>query len=239
MEEEFLEDQQPRQRYISGLVTVLLVLTVALCLYMVVQVLSKGYASIGGVMMFRVVTGSMEPTIPTGALMMARQVDIHSIVENDIICFRSQETQIWGKIVTHRVVEVLQSGEGRLLLETRGDANLVSDVYYVTSDNFVGKVIWYTGEGNMLASVFSFFTNKIGFLACIVFPCLLLAALILKDCVKNIRGELAEALRELEEPEQTDPMLSMTPEEYEEMYQRIRAELIKELMEGAQVSQTE
>lgn len=91
----------------------------------------------------------------------------------------------------------------------------------------------------MLASVFSFFTNKIGFLACIVFPCLLLAALILKDCVKNIRGELAAALRELEEPEQTDPMLSMTPEEYEEMYQRIRAELIKELMEGAQVSQTE
>ena len=61
------------------LVTLLLVLAVALCLYTVVQVLSHGYVNMGGFMMFRVVTGSMEPTIPVGALLVTQQVDIESI----------------------------------------------------------------------------------------------------------------------------------------------------------------
>ena len=63
MDDEELEET-PLQRRIGFVVTVLLVLAVALCLYVVVQVLSNGYANIGGFMMFRVVTGSMEPEIP-------------------------------------------------------------------------------------------------------------------------------------------------------------------------------
>ena len=90
---------------------------------------------------------------------------------------------------------------------------------------------------------FSFFTNKIGFLGCIVFPCLLLAGLILKDCVGNIRHELSRALEELENPAQeqpdwmNDPLCGMTQEEYNEMYERIRAELMEELMHCVQISE--
>ena len=94
------------QRRISTLVTILLILAVLLCLYVVIQVLSNGYVNFGGFMMFRVVTGSMEPTIPVGALLVTRQVDIETIRLEDIICFRTQETEIWGKIVTHRVVGI-------------------------------------------------------------------------------------------------------------------------------------
>ena len=76
-------------RQINVLVTVLLILAVLLCLYVVIQVLSNGYVSFGGFMMFRVVTGSMEPTIPVGALLVTRQVDIKTIQLDDIICFRT------------------------------------------------------------------------------------------------------------------------------------------------------
>ncbi|MDO4651148.1 MAG: S26 family signal peptidase [Eubacteriales bacterium] len=101
------ESRQGRlQRQMSLLVTVLLVLAVALCLYTAVQVLSNGYVNLGGFMMFRVVTGSMEPTIPVGALLVTQQVDIESIRMDDIICFRTQVSEIWGKIVTHRVVGI-------------------------------------------------------------------------------------------------------------------------------------
>lgn len=221
------------QQRMSMLVTILLVLAVALCFYSAVQVLSNGYVNLGGFMLFRVVTGSMEPTIPVGGLLITRQVEIESIQVNDIICFRTQVSEIWGKIVTHRVVGIEQTQFGSLLLETKGDANLVADGYYVDRTNFVGKVVWHTKNGSVLAGVLSLFTSKIGFLGCIVFPCLLLAALILKDSVISIRKDLQMLMEETagqKEPWEDDPLCGMTQEEYNEMYERIRAELMEELM---------
>lgn len=234
--------QSPVQRLISAFVTVLLVLSVLLCLYVAIQVLSNGYVNMGGYMMFRVVTGSMEPTIPTGALMISHETDIETIQVGDIICFQTQEAEIWGKIITHRVVEVLKGADGDVLLRTQGDANLVADGYFVTRGNMIGKVIWHTGDGSVLALIFSVFTNKVGFLGCVVFPCLLLAGLILKECVGNIHHELQNAVEELESVEedwQNDPLCGMTQQEYDKMYERIRAELIEELKRSAEKSKTE
>ena len=234
--------QSPVQRWISALVTVLLVLSVLLCLYVAIQVVSKGFVNVGGFMMFRVVTGSMEPTIPTGALLISRQVDIASIQVGDIVCFRTQEAEIWGSVITHRVVEIMQGADGSVLLMTQGDANLVADGYFVHSGNLIGKVIWHTGDGSMLALVFSVFTNKVGFLGCVVFPCLLLAGLILKECVGNINHELKNAVEELEACEEdweNDPLCGMSQEEYEQMCERIRTELIEELKQSAEKSKPE
>lgn len=244
MEELEESNESVLHRRISILVTILLILAVLLCMYVVVQVMSNGYVNIGGFIMFRVVTGSMEPTIPVGALLMTRQVDISSVQMDDIICFRTQEAAIWGKIVTHRVVGVGTGLRGGVLLQTKGDANLVADGYLVTSDNFIGKVIWHTGDGSIMANILSLFTNKIGFLGCIVFPCLVLAGLILRECVSNIRTELQAALEEMERLErqanwENDPLCGMTQEEYNEMYERIRAELIEELMHCAEILEEE
>lgn len=238
---EILEDHnnEKLQQRIHFLVTILLILAVALCFYTAIQVLSRGYVNLGGFMMFRVVTGSMEPTIPVGALLLTREVDIESIQLQDVICFRTQESEIWGKIVTHRVVQVLESEYGGRLLMTKGDANLIADGYLVDRMNFVGKVVWHTGDGSVLANVLSLFTSKIGFLGCIVFPALLLAALILKDSVDNIRQELAMVM-EMERRQKSlswedDPLCGMTQEEYNEMYERIRAEIMEELMQIVEI----
>lgn len=238
---EDLEIQEsPLRRRINVLITVLLILAVLLCLFVVIQVLGKGYVNIAGYSLFRVVTGSMEPTIPVGSLLISKQVEMDAVQVRDIICFRAQDSAILGKMMTHRVVDVLNGADGSVMFETRGDANLASDGYLVTQTNFVGKVIWYTGANSVLSEVFSFFTNKVGFLACIVFPCLLLAGLILKDCVKNIKNELQETLDHLEnEPEESAAPLELTEEERNEMYERIRAELIEELKRSAEDTKTE
>lgn len=232
----------PQRRWLSVLVTVMLILAVALCLYVAIQVVSNGYTSVGGYMMFRVVTGSMEPTIPTGALLISEETDVSAIQMGDIICFRTQEALISGRIVTHRVVEIMTGVDGTILLRTQGDANLVADSYFVEQDNFIGKVIWYTGEGSTLASIFSFFTNGIGFLSCIVLPCLLLAGLILRECMGNIRREMENTLQELENKatlEEIDPLCGMTQEEYKQLYEKISAELMEELMAVAETEKTE
>lgn len=227
------------QRATSILVTILLIMAVLICLYTVVQVLSNGYVNICGYMMFRVVTGSMEPTIDVGALLLTREIDITDVKVNDIVCFQTQESAIFGEIVTHRVVNRINMADGGVLLETKGDANPVSDGYYVAKDNFLGKVVWYTGDDSMLASIFAFFTNKVGFLAVIVFPCLLIVSFILKDCVKNIRSELEVVKGELDksgnEDWKTDPMCGMSNEEYVQMCDRIRKELLEELTHSAEV----
>lgn len=220
--------EHPAKRAINLLITLLLIFAVMLCVYVVAQVMSRGYANIAGYSMFRVVTGSMEPTMSVGSLLLTKQVPIESVQVGDIVCFRAQESAIFGQMMTHRVVDIFTALDGSLLLETKGDANLVADGYFVNQSNFVGLVTWYTGDGSVLSSVFSFFTNKIGFLACIVIPCLLIASLILHNCVKNIRSAMNEAVEALEE--EPDSALKITKEEYEEMYARIRAELLKELM---------
>lgn len=222
------------QKWMGGLVTAGLVLVVVLCLYVVIQVLSHGYANLGGFMMFRVVTGSMEPEIPTGALLIAREVPIETIQLGDIVCFRTQLSDIWGKIVTHRVVGIMENPAGSLLLETKGDANLASDIFFVDQGNFVGKVVWYTGSKSLFAGMMSLFTNKIGFLGFIVIPVLLISTLILKDSVASIRRDMYVLLEESRRQQQVpsledDPMCGMTEDEYREMYERIRTELMEEL----------
>ena len=238
MEQKDTEKGTALQRTASLLVTALLIMSVVLCLFVTVQVLSDGYVNIGGFMTFRVVTGSMEPTIHVGALMLTHETDISEIEKNDIVCFRSQDSQIWGSIVTHRVVDVMELEDGSILLETKGDANTVADGYYVKESNLVGKVIWYTGDDSTLASIFSFFTSEVGFLACIVFPGLLLMGLIFKDSVGNIRAELDQLLKEAEAREEkeraADPLASMNQDEYNQMYERIRTELMEELMHVAE-----
>ncbi len=230
----------PVRRRINALITVFLILAVLVCLFVMVQVLSKGYANIAGFSLFRVVTGSMEPEIPVGSLLVCKQVEMDQVQLRDVICFRAQDSAIFGKMMTHRVVDILNGADGSILFETRGDANLASDGYLVTQTNFVGKVIWYTGANSMLSEVFSFFTNKVGFLACIVFPCLLLAGLILKDSVKNIKNELQNALEDLErKPEQEETLLELTEQERSEMYERIRAELLEELKQSAENTKAE
>ena len=63
-----------RRKFWRGFSTVCLILAMALCVVVVSQVLSQGYVSIGGYSMFRVVTPSMEPTLPVGALLLSEEV---------------------------------------------------------------------------------------------------------------------------------------------------------------------
>ncbi len=217
-----------RGKIAASVATVLLVAAAAICITVIAQVLSRGYASIGGYSTFRVVTGSMEPAVPVGTLLVAKRTDVEMVKEQDIICFRSKEPGILGEIITHRVVGVLQDENGNIFLRTKGDANLTEDGYYVTQDNLVGKVIWHTGDGSTMAAIFSIFTNKMGFLCIIVIPVLLVAALILRENIKSIRKELDKATRKLDENQEACTSV-ISEEEYTEMYERIKAELLEEL----------
>ena len=159
----------------QAVVTAILIAAVIFCIVVISQVMSRGYVTIAGRSLFRVVTGSMEPTIPTGSLLISKNIEIEEIERGDIICFRSKESNMLGQVITHRVIDIVHSGDGNLYLETCGDANPTADGYYVTDANLIGIVTKYTKSGNLMAKIFSLFTSKIGFLSCVAIPVLAIA----------------------------------------------------------------
>lgn len=218
-----------RKKIVSSTVSLLLIVSIFLCLFILVQVLSKGYVSLFGCSFFRVVTGSMEPSIRVGELILTKQQDFDEISEGDVISFRSQSTELIGKIVTHRVVKVLVSDEGEIRFLTKGDANPSVDGYYITEDIYIGTVVWNSGDG-FISQVMSFFTGRVGFLACVVFPCLLLSALILRENVGSMKRDLKNIMEQLEtETPSGPPEVSLSSDEYERLREKIRAELVEEL----------
>lgn len=224
-------------RLASVFTTLLLLLAVVICLFVVVQSLSKGYVNIGGVSVFRVVTGSMEPTIPVGALLLSQSEDIDQVQEGDIVCFRSKEAGMLGSVITHRVVGVYAAPDGQPLLQTQGDANLSADIHYVTADNLIGRVVWYTGDGSTMAAIFTFLTSEFGFLACIVLPVMLVSMWILRDAARSIKKEIAAVEKRLEETqedtEKDEDPATLSEEEYAALYQQIANEVRKELEQDA------
>lgn len=92
-----------------------------------------------------VATGSMEPAVPTGSLIVSRPVDPIDIDVGDVIVFRSPSgaTVSGGAdgvfeateamLITHRVVAVHGSGADRTF-RTKGDDNPDQDPWDVTAD---------------------------------------------------------------------------------------------------------
>ena len=216
---------------IEAVLTVVLVMSVLLCGTITIQVLFKGYASFGRYSFFRVVTGSMEPTIPTGALLVCEDIDIEDVVVGDIICFHSQDKYLKNSVITHRVCDIKRDSDLEVSLFTKGDANLSMDGYTTNKDTFIGKVKWYTEEGSLFIGVVRTVSSKTGFLACIVFPVLLISSLVLKECTKSIMKDLEEANAQLDRAEeaQVTKETEISQEEYTEMYNRIKKELMEEL----------
>lgn len=93
----------------------------------------KGVRKVGKYAFCNVLTGSMEPTISTGSLIVVKELDKEDINVNDIVTIVSEETK---SVVTHRIVEL--NGENYV---TKGDANNTIDSFKVNYDMIVGKVI--------------------------------------------------------------------------------------------------
>lgn len=71
-----------------------------------------------------VISGSMEPTIMTGDLIIARPHSTEDVAPGQVASIYSDVTK---RIVTHRVVAINQVGEGRWEILMKGDANAAQD----------------------------------------------------------------------------------------------------------------
>jgi len=99
---------------------------------------------------FIIATGSMEPTLPVGSLILVRSVSAETIKENDIITYYAANGV---DVVTHRVRKVDVS-DSRYVFTTKGDANNADDLP-LNSDRVIGRLLLSVPGANLLKTVFS------------------------------------------------------------------------------------
>ena len=82
-------------------------------------------------------SGSMEPKMYAGDVVVIAKVPADNIKTGDIIQFRVPE----GVTIMHRVIEVQETEEGSKTFITKGDANDQPDSEPVSPENVVGKAV--------------------------------------------------------------------------------------------------
>ncbi len=122
--------------------------------------------SVLGVTPMVVLSGSMSGDAPdhieAGDLIFAKPVQPEDLKIGDIITYMEGKT-----VVTHRIIGINVGEDGKLLFDTKGDANNTADTDPVHQDNLVGI---YTGRIPMVGDLAIFMQTPLGMIIFIGVP---------------------------------------------------------------------
>lgn len=118
----------------------------------------------GGLKLLVVQSGSMEPTIKTGSVILVKKQDTYNV--GDIISFVDAEKDS----TTHRIIKSGLS-LGKEVFNTKGDANQGDDREAVNIDSILGKTIYTVPY---LGYLVSFTKTQKGFIFLIVVPAVII-----------------------------------------------------------------
>lgn len=116
-----------------GIVTFLLVIVVIFNIYnfVCIKVLNKDIATVNGYAVLEVVSGSMEPNISIGDLIII-DTKVKDYKVKDVVTFYD----VNGSFVTHRIIEIFGDK-----IVTQGDANNTIDEA-ISKDDIVGRYVF-------------------------------------------------------------------------------------------------
>jgi signal peptidase len=141
------------------------IMVAAITLFVAVVALPR----LAGAELRTVVSGSMEPTIERGSVVVAFPVSAENLEVGDIILFRRPDDP--EQVVTHRITAIDQGPP--LAIETGGDANNAPDPWSLNPSAVLGKVAFHVPKlGYLVERV----DSLAGFLAFLVVPSVLLVA---------------------------------------------------------------
>jgi signal peptidase len=104
-------------------------------------------------------SGSMEPTIPTGALAFFRAQEEYQA--DQVIAFQIETDNDSKYAVIHRAVEKKENEEGQTVFVTKGDANEVKDAVETPQDNIMGEVFLHVPVAGYMISWMQSVTGKV------------------------------------------------------------------------------
>lgn len=115
--------------------------------------------SVFGYSIFRVSSGSMEPELMVGDIIIDKTVDNpEDLKVNDVITFKSSD--FGDRLVTHKIIKAPYEENGKLMLQTKGVANEFEDKP-ISIDNVKGIMIC---KVDYLDTVYNIFLSPWGLL---------------------------------------------------------------------------
>lgn len=119
-----------------------------------------------GYTLYRVSSGSMQPYLKVGDVILCQQCDPMKLEEGDVITYNGIFGQFAGKRVTHRVVQApyYNEEEDAYYLLTKGDDNPVEDTP-ITVSQVTGK---YLRKVDLIKKLYDFFLQPWGLLTIIL-----------------------------------------------------------------------
>ena len=94
-----------------------------------------------GAQAYTVLTGSMEPGLAPGALVVVKPTPADELVAGDVITFQPYSGN--PAVVTHRITGIYYDMSGQPRIYTQGDANNVADDWALVPEQIRGK-LWYS-----------------------------------------------------------------------------------------------
>ena len=157
------------KKIVGGVLTAILIVVLVICVVTVIRVKSSKKPFMFGYATYFVVSGSMDPTIKVGEIILVEKVqNPEDLKKDDIITYVGREGTFAGKVVTHRIVsEGVQDGK----ITTCGDANHGVADPPIVFEQVIGR---YVKTSMFLTTVYKAFTSKWGFLFIVFIPLMIL-----------------------------------------------------------------
>ena len=115
-----------------------------------------------------IISPSMVPNINVYDAVVTMRVPTEKIEMYDVITFLSKDIDTHGTPITHRVVGIVETEDGKIGYRTKGDNNNTEDNALIMEDEVIGKVLFRIP---MIGYVRTFITSRIGWLLIVVLPC--------------------------------------------------------------------
>jgi signal peptidase len=147
-----------------------------------------------------VLSGSMEPELGVGGLVVIRPADAQYINVGDVISYKLEGIDT---PICHRVIDIQETESGRVF-QTKGDANEETDLNPVPAASVAGKEIFYLPYIGNLARLAEFGRQRVNILGkrlplavLVVLPLgLAFIGLTLKDALGDVLHPLAKRRKE-------------------------------------------
>lgn len=153
--------------------TILVIVVFVMLAFVFVQRITGKEPALFGYRMNYIRTGSMEPVIKAGDVILCKNVSADEVKKKDIITYRNDGRMTLlpeGETVCHEVIEEPYSENGVIHITTKGRANDAPDPE-VTGDQVIGR---YVRKLTVMTLFYKVFLTKWGFLIIIIPLALLL-----------------------------------------------------------------
>ena len=184
--------------FLYSVILVMVFLAVLFVTYAIdyVKNISKGnYKPLYGA--YVIVSPSMVPTIKVQDAVVVKNVAPEKLRKGDIITFISSDSRYAGLTVTHRIIDIEKSDDGKYLFRTN---NNTPDDALVTADNIDGRVFLKIPKIGYLQY---FLSQSYGWIICIVIPCLAVIAIEIVKIFKTAQNSVVKRVQKKKEPFKT------------------------------------